>query len=147
MKQKLKNKIIAFQQKIISLTQSQEEKDKQFNALEKQYALELIEIIDAFESIFNNLATKESALDKTSKRVIKSCRSVYRKTLRILEEKEINQMEFLDNQAQVGLCKIIETQSNPELKDGHIIAIVKNGYQQKDRIIRVAEVITVSNKD
>jgi molecular chaperone GrpE (heat shock protein) len=145
-KEKLKNKLIGFQREIVSLTQSLSEKKRLIEEKEDQYCLELISIIDSFENIFNNLASNETDLDKTSKRVIKSCRAVYRKTSRMLEKKGINKIEFPTNKAQPGLCKIIETQSNTELEEGTIIAIVKNGYQKGKSVLRAAEVITISNR-
>ncbi len=149
-KQQLKDKLIGFQKKIISLTQELNEKERLFEEKQQHNYLELISIVDSFENIFNTLDSKEKTPgdknpDKTSNRVIKSCRAVYRKTMRILEDKQVKKIEFFDNKAQPGLCRIIETQIDLNKEEGSIVQIVKNGYKKDSRIIRTAEVITIAN--
>jgi len=144
-KQTLKNKFIEFQKKILSLKQDVHSREKACAEAELQNNLDLIALIDSFENIFNHLDNKEDELNKSSRKAIKSCRAVYRKTLRILEDKDIVVIQFADNTAQPGLCKVIATQSDPEKKDGTIVEIIKNGYQKGERIIRPAEVITIAN--
>lgn len=150
-KQILKDKLIEFQQKILSLTQIINDKERDCTENERQNTLELIAIIDSFENIFNSLDNKEKnnmdeTLNKSSRRAIKSCRAVYRKTMRMLDEKGVIKIEFADNIAQPGLCKIIETQTDLTKEEGTIIEIIKNGYQQGEQIIRAAEVITIANR-
>ncbi len=145
-KQQLKNKLIRFQKDILSLTQELNNNKRLLEEKEQQNNLELISLIDSFENIFNSLdASNSNELDKRSKRVIKSCRSIYRKTNRILESKGVNRIEFTDNQAQPGLCKIIETTTDLTKQNGSIVEIIKNGYHKDKQIIRSAEVITTLN--
>jgi len=154
-KQQLKDKLIGFQKEIVSLTQKLNKRKRLLEEKELQDTLELISIIDSFENIFNALDTKgnntnsdnQQAINKTSKRVIKSCRAIYRKATRILEDKGINKIEFADKKAQPGLCKIIDTQADLHQQDGSIVEIVKNGYCRDKQIIRTAEVITVLNTE
>jgi len=146
-KQILKNKLIEFQKKILSLKQEAQGKEKACAETEMQNNLDLIALIDSFENIFNHIDNKQDDLNKSSRKAIRSCRAVYRKTQRILEDKDIIVIQFADNRAQPGLCKIIETQSDPEKEGGTIIEIIKNGYQKGEQIIRPAEVITIANFD
>jgi len=149
-KQAVKKKLIEFQQKILSLMQIVSDKERECTDHELQNNLDLIAIVDSFENIFNSLDNKAAnnageELNKSSRRAIKSCRAVYRKTRRLLEEKDIIKIHFEDNIAQPGLCKIIETQTDVTQEEGTIIEIIKNGYQKGEQIIRVAEVITIAN--
>ncbi len=147
-KQAIKNKLIEFQQKILSLTQIISDKERECADHELQNNLDLIAIIDSFETIFNRLSKKDNAtevLNKSSRQAIKSCQAIYRKTIQILDKKGVIKICFADNMAQPGLCKIIETQMDLTKKEGTIIKIIKNGYQQGDQIIRLAEVMTISH--
>ena len=148
----LNNKLINFQKKILSLTQDVESRERAVIEKELQNNLDLIAIIDSFENIFNSLDskeknTREESLNKSSRKAIKSFRAVYRKTTRILEDKGVVVIQFSDNIAQPGLCKIIETRTDPEKEEGSIIEIIKNGYQNGEKIIRPAEVITIANHE
>jgi len=145
-KQRLFDKLIAFQQKIIELEATLLEQKKKTTEKEDGIFLELCAVLDSFENIFNTMAEKEETLDKTSKRMIKSFRAIYRKLGRLLEAHGIQQIEFPDGKSKVGLCKIIETRPEAGREKGDIIAIVRNGYQSGQRILRPAEVITAGEE-
>lgn len=154
-KQQLKIKLINFQKEIVSLNQSINGQQQTFEKKEQDNYLELIALVDSFENIFNTLEAKEQAcekneidvqsLNKSRIKVIKSCRRIYHKITRILNDHGVNKIEFPDNTAQPGLCKILDTYSDSCRKEGDIIDIVKNGYKKNDKIIRIAEVTTIAN--
>lgn len=154
-KQQLKIKLINFQKEIVSLTQTINKQQREFEEKEQEHNLELISLIDSFENIFNTLEAKEQAcgkneinednLNKTRRKVIKSCHRIYRKISRILDDKGVNKIEFSDNKAQPGLCKILETQTDSGKEDGDIVEIIKDGYKKNNQVIRIAEVTTIAN--
>lgn len=142
-KARLKDKLIGFQTEIIELSQTLQTERKRGQEQQERLFLELFEVLDACENIFNNMADKEETLDKSSRRMLKSFRAVYRKLLRLLEEQGVKMIEFQDGMCTIGLCKVLETRPDADREEGEIIAVVRNGYRSKQRVLRPAEVITV----
>jgi molecular chaperone GrpE (heat shock protein) len=142
-KERLKNKLIGFQTEIVELGQTLQAERKISEDQQERLFLELFAVLDACENIFNNMAEKEETLDKSSRRMLKSFRAVYRKLLRLLEEQGVERIEFPDGKSAIGLCKVLETRPVAEREEGEIITVVRSGYRSKKRILRPAEVITV----
>ncbi len=105
--------------------------------------------MDAFTAIEKNLETKKDTLDKTAKMLGKNIFSIHRKLLRHFRSASIVQMEFPGKKATMEYCKIIETREHPDLENGTILEVVKNGYiiKQNDVVLRKAQVITVLNEE
>ena len=142
-KERLKNKLIGFQTEIIGLGQAIQAEQKRSEEQQERLLLELFTVLDACENIFNNMAEKEETLDKSSRRMLKSFRAVYRKLLRLLEEQDVEKIEFPDGKSVIGLCRVLETRPVAEREEGEIITVVRSGYRSKKRVLRPAEVITV----
>ncbi|VFM96487.1 MAG: GrpE protein [Candidatus Kentron sp. G] len=142
-KRRLNDKLITFQRTIIDLEGALREEEKRASESKDEIFLELCAVLDSFENIFNSMAEKEGSLDKTGRRMIKSFRAIYRKLIRLLEEHGIKQIEFPDGKIIVGFCKVLETRPEAGREEGEIIAIIRNGYQSQQRVLRPAEVITV----
>nr|VFJ42800.1 MAG: GrpE protein [Candidatus Kentron sp. DK] len=142
-KQRLNQKLVAFQRTIIDLERTLDEEKKHASAREDAIFLGLFSVLDSFENIFHNIAEKEQTLDKTGRRMLKSFRATHRKLMRLLEEHGVKQIQFPDGEAIVGLSRIIETKPQAGRREGEILAIVRNGYQSGQRVLRPAEVITV----
>jgi molecular chaperone GrpE len=147
-KELLKQKLIEFQQTIAQLKLNLLQKEELFCKKETDAFLSLLDIMDAFETIEENLETKKGKLDKTAKMLGKNIHSIHRKLIRHFKSASIVRMEFPGNRATMEHCKIIETQEDPELENETISEIVKNGYinNQDGTVLRKAEVITVLNK-
>lgn len=145
-KEQLRHKLIALQRATIGLSTELDAHKRETRDQENDLFLELIGVLDAFENLFNNLdAIKEqSTLDKSTKRAFKSVGAIHRKLRRLLEARGIEQLDFPDGRAQLGRCKVIETQASDEVEEGTILAVVRNGYRRGEHILRPAEVITAS---
>jgi len=148
-KERLKQKIIEFQQKIAELklinVQTLEQSDKR----EKDSFLNLLDIMDAFTTIEKNLEAKKDTLDKTAKMLGKNIFSIHKKLLRHFRSASIVQMEFPEKKATMEYCKIVETREHPDLENETILEVVKEGYihNQNGIVLRKAEVITVLNEE
>ena len=142
-KERLKNMLIGFQTEIVELGQTLQAERKSSEEQQERLFLELFAVLDACENIFNNMAEKEETLDKSSRRMLKSFRAVYRKLLRLLEEQDVEKIEFPDGKSVIGLCRVLETRPVAEREEGEIITVVRSGYRSKKRVLRPAEVITV----
>nr|VFK79394.1 MAG: molecular chaperone GrpE [Candidatus Kentron sp. SD] len=145
-KRRLFEKLIAFQQRIIALEADLLEEKREASKKEEKMFLELCVVLDSFENIFNAMAEKEETLDKGTRRMLKSFRAVYRKLIRLLEAHGIKQIEFPNGKSEIGLCKIVETRPEAGREAGEIIAIVRNGYQSREQVLRPAELITVGEE-
>jgi molecular chaperone GrpE (heat shock protein) len=146
-KERLRAKLIDFQKKIITLSRELEARDELFQQRDDGLFLELVSVLDSFENVFNNLQDKEKTFDKSTKRAMKSFRSIYRKLWRVMDESGVERLEFPHGKAEIGLCKVIETVPMADSEEGAIISVVRNGYRRRDRILRPAEVITVAKCD
>lgn len=145
-KERLRGKLIEFQKKVITLSRELEARDELSRAQVDGLFLELASVLDSFENVFNNLQAREESFDKPAKRAMKSFRGIYRKLLRVMNERGVERLEFPNDKAEIGLCKIVDTAQRVGAEEGAIISIVRNGYRCKGRILRPAEVITVVNR-
>lgn len=144
-KERLRAKLIDFQKKMLTLSRELETRDELCRGQQDGLFLELASVLDSFENVFNNLQDKEESLDKSAKRAMKSFRGIYRKLLRLLDERGVERLEFPAGKAEIGLCKVVDTEPMAGAEEGAIIAVVRNGYRRGDRVLRPAEVITVAN--
>lgn len=145
-KDRLKAKLIDFQKKIVTLSREIESREELSRQHQDHLFLELASVLDSFENIFNALQDKEESFDKPVKRAMKSFRGVYRKLLRIMDESGVERLEFPDGKAEIGRCKVINTEPMRGMEEGTIISVVRNGYRRGERTLRPAEVITVANR-
>ncbi|WPL16380.1 heat shock protein GrpE [Thiorhodovibrio winogradskyi] len=120
-----------------------EAQDREAQDKENDFFLELVvRALDAFENLFNKL--NQDSLDKSTKRAFNSFGAIQRKLRRLLEAQGIKQLEFPAGRAEIGRCKVIETQATDEVEEGTILAVVRGGYRRGEQILRPAEVITAS---
>jgi len=142
-KQQLKDKLIAFQQRIIRAEQAIKDQEKACREREDALFLELFEILDGFENVFRNVEPKRNELDKAARRALKSFDAMRRKLLRLLVARGVEPIELTDGKAIIGLCKVIETRPTPEVAEpGTILVTLRQGYRRDRQVLRPVEVIT-----
>ena len=146
-KEFLKDKFIEFQRTIAELNHSRAEDRDMFQEKENALCLGLLDILDAFENIDETIEAKKDGFDKTARMLSKNIHSVHKKLIRLMKSGNIVKMEFPDNKARMNHCKIVDTREEPEMENEAIVAVVKNGYvnKQDGAVVRKAEVITVLN--
>ncbi len=142
----LRDKLIGFQKNLVSLSRELEIEKELARNREDELYLKLAAVLDAFENVFNTVRDKEEALDKSTRRMLKSFQAINRKLVRILEENGVERLAFADGKAEVGSCKIVDTQAMEDAQDGTIVTVIRSGYRRGERILRPAEVITVANR-
>lgn len=143
----LREKLIDFQREIADLKRTGREQEEASLNREQDFLLSLFEVLDAFDNLDKNIQEKEELLDKTGRRFVKNTRAINRKLLRLLRSRHIEPLEFSDNKARMEQCKVVDTQSDPARENEEIISVEKKGYidTERNRIMRKAEVVTVSN--
>jgi molecular chaperone GrpE len=148
LKRKLEKSLIQFQTTLLLQKEELASQKKLHGTEETTLFLEIIEVLDAFELIFDRFektrleSNQEHLNTKSFINTINHFKAIYRKLSRVLSSRDLQKIEFMNEQATPGLCKVIETQVHPELPSGHIVQILKHGYQKNSKIIRPAEVIT-----
>jgi len=145
-KEFLRRRLIDFQKRIADLSFALASLQNDHQQWEKEFYLELFEVLDSFENIFQSIEEIEPQWDKSARAAMQSFRSIYRKILRMLSQRGIEQIEFPDQRAVFGLCRVVETKTVPGMENEHILSVLRKGYRKKNgEILRPAEVITVLN--
>ncbi len=144
----LYGKLTVFQREIVALKQNITEQEDDSQRREQEFLLDLLEIADAFDVLESNMAGKQDSLDKTGRRLVKNMKAINRKLLRLLASRYIKPLELKGSHAQIGQCKVISTETDPDLANEIIITVQKKGYidTEHDSILRKAEVVTVCNE-
>lgn len=145
-KEYIREKLIDFQKRIADLSFSHTALQNEHMKWKLELYSDLFEVQDSLENMLKGLEEKETNPEQSSQNLIKGFRSIYMKILRLLSKRGIERIEFPENKAIFGLCKVIETRPMPGMENEQIIAIVRNGYMERGGdVIRPAEVITVLN--
>ena len=146
-KEQLKKKLIDFQQQIAGLKMDLAAQAGDRQKRENEFFTGLLDIMDAFELIEDNLESKKDGLDKSAKMLGKNIRSIHKKLSRYFKSVGISPIVFQDEKAVMEQCKVLETREDPGQEDGTLSEIVKKGYlnTRDGTILRKAEVITIRN--
>ncbi len=145
----LRDKLVAFQREIAELKRLRREEEEAYRCRELDLLTELFEVLDAFDSLEDNVRRRRQPLDKTSLSLVNNMRAVQRKLLRLLAGRNIVPLDFPDRRAKAEQCRIVETKRMPEKEDEEILAVLKKGYvdREENLVLRKAEVVTVRNAD
>ncbi|MEA3386406.1 MAG: hypothetical protein U9Q89_08190, partial [Thermodesulfobacteriota bacterium] len=81
-KELLREKLIEFQLEIAELGHALREQEQIFQAREKDWYLNLFDVLDAFENLDETIKAKEDCFDKTGRMLSKNIRSIHRKFIR-----------------------------------------------------------------
>lgn len=101
--------------------------------------LDILEIIDDIERI---AANKEDIPENQ-----KYLDIIKKKALKLLEKQGITPMIFDDNKAKFGWCEVVGTEKATGLENETILREIKRGYTWNDKILRLANVVIVNNKE
>ncbi len=143
----LREKLVEFQLRIAELTHALSEQEQTFLTKEQSLYLNLFEVLDAFENLDENIAEKEGTFDKTTRRLVKSVRSIEKKIVRLLKSNHIVEVTFPDNRAAMDSCKVVDTKEVGDMENETILSVVRKGYinTEENVVLRKAEVLTVMN--
>lgn len=121
------------------------QKENEKHDLLKDISLNIIDILDSFERIEEAIVEKEyHKIDEVNKTVSRY-RTVQKKLLSLLQKYGISKVEFPDNRLIVGLCEVLETETDNNRKNDEIVSVVRNGYIRGKELIRPAQIIVIKN--
>jgi molecular chaperone GrpE (heat shock protein) len=130
---------------INNLTNRIEQKEIEKNDLLKEMASGIIDIIDSFERLEEEIIEKGRNKSKDISKIMKRYYTIHTKLLYLLQKHEIKKIEFPDNHLIIGWCEVIGTEPDSEKENDEIITIIKNGYVKGNELIRAAQIIVVKN--
>lgn len=127
------------------LKSSINKKETEKKDLLKNLALGIIQTIDSFEDIEENII--ERGLNKTEQveMTMRRYSNIKRRLERLLVEYGITKVEFPDNRLIIGLCEVVDTVVDKTRNNEEIAAIVRNGYLRGKEIIRPAQIVVIKN--
>lgn len=130
---------------VSNLRNEVEQKELEKQDCVREIALSIIDILDSFERIEEGLI--EKGLDKRDEagKIITRYKSVEKKLLNLLQKHGITKVEFPDNRLIVGLCEVVDTETDSTRKNDEIVAIVRNGFIRGKIVIRPAQIVVVKN--
>ncbi|MDG4556817.1 MAG: nucleotide exchange factor GrpE [Candidatus Contendobacter sp.] len=124
-----------------------DEARKQNEETRRQFLLEVLDILDAFDRVFRNIHQKEDQITKQMKIWINNFRTVRRMLEKMLTEHGVTPILNLDGGFDPVWHRAIETVTDPTRPDGFITEQARCGYLWNGAILRKAEVIIVRNDD
>ena len=130
---------------VSNLRNEVEQKELEKQDQVREIALSIIDILDSFERIEEGL--NEKGLDKSDEavKIITRYKSVEKKLLNLLQKHGITKVEFPDNRLIVGLCEVVDTETDSTRKNDEIVSIVRNGFIRGKIVIRPAQIVVVKN--
>lgn len=112
----------------------------------KKMLLAFIEVIDAFENVFENIRIKADSVDQQTKIWVGNFRTVYRLLLRSLKTAGVIPMEtIIGDKADPYWHKVVEVIEDPDRDSETVVEIIRKGYFWNGKILREAEVKAVKN--
>lgn len=123
------------------------EQEKQHTKKYKRLLLAIIEVIDAFDRIFDSIQKKQDHIDIGTKKWIGNFRTVRRLLNKVLDEEGIVNIETLDQVFDPRRHTVAEVINDPSKNDGTIVKEVLKGYMWHNRMLRKSEVIVAQNRE
>lgn len=120
---------------------------KQNEETQRQFLLEALDVLDAFDRVFRHIHEKEDQVTKQMKIWISNFRTVRRMLEKMLTEHSVVPILNLDGGFDPVWHRAVETVNDPSRPDGSIIEQVRCGYLWKETILRKAELVIVRNDD
>ncbi len=109
----------------------------------ERHLLSLLDVLDGFERVFDNVRTRESEVTPTMKVWIDNFRTVQRLLGRVLQEQGVTPIETPTREFDPRWHTAAETVEDASLPPGTIVEEIKRGYVRRTQVLRKAEVVVV----
>jgi molecular chaperone GrpE (heat shock protein) len=122
-----------------------ERKEIEKHDLLKDISLNIIDILDSFERIEESILEKEYNKIEEVNKTMNRYKTIQKKLLALLQKNGITKIEFPDQRLIVGLCEVLETETDNSRKNDEIVSVIRNGYIRGKEVIRPAQIIVIKN--
>ena len=123
----------------------QQQKEKAASEQEELF-LELLEIFDALEFLLNYIAENSEINPQFIKRLPKSLATIQKKLVNILEQRQVQLIDFQETKPNFSVCQVVEREERNDLEEQTITKVVRQGFCLDGKILRPVEVITSKAK-
>jgi molecular chaperone GrpE (heat shock protein) len=110
---------------------------------QRKLLLELLEVLDHFDRLFENIAPKEATADRLARIWVGNFRSVRNGLEKRLQEFGVARYQSPENKVVPGYHVVVETRESAETDDGTIAEERKKGYLWHGAVLRKAEVVAI----
>jgi molecular chaperone GrpE len=111
----------------------------------KNSLLKILEVVDAFDRVFENIKSKETEMNRQMQIWVSNFKSVARLLSISLKECGVYPIEAPAGKAVPGLHTIVDTKESPGMEADTILAEIEKGYLWHDEILRKARIIAVKH--
>ena len=141
----LENFIVLNLQSTNKLKNELEKKENEKHDQLKDISLGIIDILDSFERVEENLIERGMAKNEEVSKTMNRYKTIQKKLLNLLQKYGISKIEFPENRLIVGLCEVVEKEADSSRKNDEVISVVRSGYIRGKDLIRAAQIIIVKN--
>jgi molecular chaperone GrpE len=114
---------------------------KEFESDIEKMLLDLIEVMDAFENLFQRIKAKEEFLDQQTKTLVGNFQTIYKMLIRTLKMFEVTQIEtIIGEKVNPYIHNIVEIDERTDFEDGTIVEVIRKGYFWKRKLLRPVDV-------
>ena len=121
------------------------EEKRQYEVKTENLLIRIIEVLDSFEQLFQNIGDRQNSIDQQTKIWIGNFRTLYRLLKSIITEQGVVELELIDWSFDPHSQRVVETVNDSEKPDGTIVKQTLKGYLWNDRLLRKTEVVVVRN--
>jgi molecular chaperone GrpE len=113
----------------------------------RRLLLAMVEVLDAFERVFQSTVAKEDRITPQMKIWLGNFRSVRRRLEKFVEEEGVARIRNLDEGFDPRWHRVAETVADPSRPEGTIVRETQPGYVWRNEVLRKAEVVAVRNTE
>jgi molecular chaperone GrpE len=106
----------------------------------------LIETLDSYDKMLNDIQMVLSEEDTKANRVLKSFASLRKQFAGVLQKFNAKPIETGDGKFISGLHKAVGVRYTLDVPEGHVVRVEKQGYYWKSKVLRPAEVVVASSR-
>ena len=130
----------------VSLKQAYQQQEEKAASEQEELFLELLEIFDALEFLLNYITENSEINPQFIKRLPKSLVTVQKKLINILEQRQVQLIDFQETKPNFSICQVVEREERNDLEEQTITKVVRQGFYLDGKILRPVEVITSKAK-
>ncbi len=117
------------------------EKRREAETQSRDFLLQLVEVLDAFDRVLRNLTAKKESLDRPMRILLGNFRTVRRLFENALSQQGVQRIEYLEADFDPRWHVAAEVRSDASRPQGIILEELKPGYLWRNLALRKSEVV------
>lgn len=134
----IESRVCTLQTSHVSLHEQLKNAEHETNKTLNRYILQIIDVLDMLDAIQSTIDLNEEH-NGNARLILKK---VNKRLTAILNSSNVQEITFDAGKFQAGEVRVLEKTASDIAESGRIVKICRKGYQQGDKIIRAADVIT-----